>query len=300
MPLPATDLDRDPIILSAALPTIQINTLNLHHRSLRQIGHIAGRFTNPTQRQAATATDDAREQARNDAMNANTAAHDRATAAAQEWQRTHGDATLAETARHDKATEDAAARAAADKANNPKADNGRLDKSYAYNNNQLIKLHTPLADKDANVSQLIDSLDARTPAGDSTAAIQFLKAQAGGVGFRMNQAEIAQVTNGRSTLQNMEALAQKLSLDPAKALSLTPEQRADMRAIAMAQRAKVGKRLARVNAAQQSLIDGGSPEEHRNTLSQLQRDLAEMEAGGGETAAASGGGLPPGVTVTKR
>lgn len=270
-----------------------------------QAGHPGQYFTNATEKQ----TDDQRKVAHDlttanetDARNRETVSRDNATAADrqsnQAWQQMHGDATLQETTGfHEQMLANAR-----DKANNPKADNGRLDRSYQSNVNELNKVHAPIAAQMDRFDKLLTTMRQQTPSSDALVAPELLSAVAGGQGsgVRITKGELDSLGGARSHWQSLQAALNKWQSDPSKALLLTPEQRADMGTLVSTLRGKAAQRITQINGARQQLIDAQDPTEHRNIMAGLQRDMnptddtAPPDTGGGGTGFVLKGSRPAG------
>jgi hypothetical protein len=188
---------------------------------------------------------------------------------------------------------DAGNRAAA---NQGKGDDARLDRSYNKEVSRMDSIAKPVLDRADRLQRLKISLDAQSPQADALIAPELLTAMAGGQGsgLRMNEAEIARIVGGRSKLESLKASLNQWSLDPSKALSITPDQRMQVRALVEKMSAKVDAKVAAVQRAHRGLIDAPDVNTQRNVSDALAKELSDID-----TRDDAPGGPPPGVTVTK-
>lgn len=152
------------------------------------------------------------------------------------------------------------------------------DRSYQFHRTALDKLAKPIEDQQQRLGRLIDTVNQGTPQADALVAPELLTVMAGGQGsgLRMNEAEIARIVGGRSKWQDLKASLQKWSLDPAKANSITPEQRQQMRDLIAAVHDKSQKLLGAVNDAGDSLIDAKDVISHRRVLSNTRKQMQQI------------------------
>lgn len=167
------------------------------------------------------------------------------------------------------------------------ATNSRLDKSYQFNSTQLEKERTPIAQRMEKISSALEDLGQQTPAADALVAPQILSVAAGGAGsgLRMNEAEISRIVGGRSAWENLKASLQHWSLDPSKALSLTPDQRNQMRQIVLAMQAKAAKKLNLLDQAGQDLVNAEDVTTHRAIVNRTRQQLDALDQASGENTA---------------
>ena len=151
----------------------------------------------------------------------------------------------------------------------------RSDRSYTFNSARLDKARTPIADQVTRLDRLVSTINQETPQADALIAPELLTVVAGGMGsgLRLNEAEISRVIGGRSKLESLKAALNKWQLDPTKALSVTPEQRGEIRALI----AEVGQRarakLSTLDSATQALVDADSVEDQRKIVANALKDL---------------------------
>lgn len=159
--------------------------------------------------------------------------------------------------------------------NNEARENTRRDNNYRSAVSELEKTAQPLADHVKNIDDLGIMLNERTPAADAHIAPMVLKAVVGGQGsgFRITQAEIAQVVGGRSKWQDLEAKLNKWSTDPSQALTITDEQRTELRSLAKAIRKKAQDKLQRVARVRHELDDAPDVDTIHRTMTKLKEDL---------------------------
>ncbi len=171
------------------------------------------------------------------------------------------------------------------------ATDSRLDRSYQYHRTALDKLAKPLEDQQQRMGRLIETLNQGSPQADALVAPELLTVMAGGQGsgLRMNEAEISRVVGGRSKWESLKAAMQQWALDPAKANSITPEQRAQMRALVSAVHEKSQHALGIVNEAGDRLIDAPDVMSHRQVISNARKQLQQLYEVGNGTPAPGGG-----------
>jgi hypothetical protein len=178
-------------------------------------------------------------------------------------------------------------------ANQGKSGDARLDRSYNKEVSRMDSIAKPVLDRADRLQRLKISLDAQSPQADALIAPELLTAMAGGQGsgLRMNEAEIARIVGGRSKLESLKASLNQWSLDPSKALSITPDQRQQVRALVEKMSAKVDAKVAAVQRAHRGLIDAQDVITQRNVSDALAKELSDIDtrddAPGGPTPGAS-------------
>lgn len=183
---------------------------------------------------------------------------------------------------------------------NPAADNAasnRMDKSYTLNIGQLDKLTQPLEQQSERLSKLETSVRARTPQADALIAPELLTAMAGGQGsgLRMNEAEISRIIGGRSKWETLKATLNQWSFDPTQALSLTDEQRSQVRSLLGEVKKRTEDRLSKLTKARYDLVGASDVNGHRKIMADLHSELYSPTPE--VTPEQQNSGLPPGVTV---
>ncbi len=188
-------------------------------------------------------------------------------------------ASAAETARHNKAME--GLRATEVSAMSDRRDNTRSDRSYSENIKQLDTMAKPISEQVERMGRLVESVNQKTPQADALVAPELLSVMAGGMGsgLRMNEAEISRLIGGRSKLESLKAAANKWSLDPSKALSITDAQREDIKKLIGAVRERTAQKATLINSARQSLIDTTDVAEQRKIVADLNVALQKINAG---------------------
>lgn len=207
------------------------------------------------------------------------------------------DAGLANTEQHQRTMEGFAAQAAARAGNKPDtADASRMDRSYAASAKALDDLRKPVESQLERISRFRDSINQQTPQADSVLAPEVMIIMAGGQGsgVRITNSEIERVLNGRSNLESLKAALNRWSLDPSKALSVTPVQRQQMRALVSTVAEKGQQKLDAVTQAHDELIDAPDVTSHRQIVQRARKAFDTITAGGG---AAQPGGAPAGGMV---
>lgn len=158
---------------------------------------------------------------------------------------------------------------------NPASANTRKDNNYKSAVSELEKVVAPLADHVKNIDDLGIMLNQMTPAADAHIAPMVLKAVVGGQGsgFRITQAEINQVVGARSKWDSLQAALNKWSATPGEALSITPEQRKELRDLARAIRKKAQAKLDQADGVRQQLDDADDVDTIHRTMTKFKKDL---------------------------
>lgn len=151
----------------------------------------------------------------------------------------------------------------------------RLDRSYQLNVQRLDKISTPIRQRLDRMQQLMKSLQMGTPISDAITPVQLLVALAGGQGsgVRITQPELQRIIGGRSVWESLRAFAQKWSLNPKMAGSLTPEQRSQMMKLTQVLMDDLQGQVDEINEANGNLIKSDSVEGHRKILNDLNKGL---------------------------
>src|ERR1035437_8053750 len=178
------------------------------------------------------------------------------------------------------------------------------EKAYA----ELNKRATPIEGQTTAVNDLGIMINAMTPEADTLIAPLILKATVSGMGsgFRMTRAEIENVIGGRSKWESMKATLLKWNTDPTKALSITPEQRTQMRSLVKSIRDKARKLSTEVDETRDAIDEATSENEVNRLRTKLAKDMHKMDMpdeppdGSGGSGGSAATTLTPGVTVKKR
>lgn len=135
------------------------------------------------------------------------------------------------------------------------------DQVYHQAEAELTKLAAPYEAQVQAINDLGISLNARTPQADALIAPLVLKATVSGAGsgFRMTRPEIEAVVGGRSVWESLQAKLNQWSLDPTKALSITDEQRTQLRSLAKAIRKKAHDAVDKISKARHQLDESDDP-----------------------------------------
>lgn len=159
----------------------------------------------------------------------------------------------------------------------------RADKSFQYNNTALDKVAAPLDQINQRMGRLQDTLSQNTPQADALVAPELLSVMSGGAGsgLRMNEAEISRIVGGRSNWESLKAAVNKWSLDPKEALSITPEQRKEIRALAKTVQDKLIQKEKIIDESRNALIDTDDPKEHRRIVADTKKKLDQIDSGEG-------------------
>lgn len=171
----------------------------------------------------------------------------------------------------------------ADKKEDKAADTNdkRMDKSYQYNRSRLDKFRKPIDDVNTRFAGMQEELAQNTPMADALMAPKLLTLMTGGqgTGMRMNEAEIARLVGGRSHWETLKADINKWSLNPAKANSITPEQRKEIRSLMTVVGGRLQKQLSVLDDSNDKLTNATTPEEHRKVVDETQSRLSRAAAG---------------------
>ncbi len=172
------------------------------------------------------------------------------------------------------------------------SDTARMDRSYQYSRSSLDSIAKPMEESAARMGRLIATVNETTPQADALVAPELLTVMAGGMGsgLRMNEAEIARIVGGRSNVESLKAALNKWQLDPSKALSITPVQRAQVRSLIQIVHDKVMRKMEVLNRAGDALVDAPDPNTHRRIVAQARQALQQMDIGEDVPARTSGGG----------
>ena len=171
--------------------------------------------------------------------------------------------------------------------------------NYQHNLAELDRQFKPVTDALPRFQRLQTTLAQNSPQADALVAPELLTIMAGGAGsgLRMNEAEITRILGGRSKWQDLQAAAQKWSLDPTKASSITPEQRQQIRSLTDAVGQKMQQQMNVYSGARQQLLGTADPTGRRKIVSdsaQRSAQISAAEGGGGGT----GGMIQEGQTAT--
>jgi uncharacterized protein YlzI (FlbEa/FlbD family) len=157
----------------------------------------------------------------------------------------------------------------------------RLDKSYQYNQGRLDKIRAPIDTLATRFGRLQDTINQNSPQADALVAPELLSVMAGGQGsgLRMNEAEIARIVGGRSKWQSLQAAVNQWSTDPKSANSITPDQRAQIRALVSTVGQKVAAKQGILSQAGDGLLDAPDVQTHRKILADTQNKLDAVDSG---------------------
>lgn len=168
----------------------------------------------------------------------------------------------------------------------------RSDRSYQYNQNILDKTRTPIEQLNGRLSNLSASIGQGTPQADALIAPELLSIMAGGQGsgLRMNESEISRIVGGRSNWESLQAAVNKWKTDPNSANSITPAQRAQIKALAGLIQGKVSSKLSALQDAEDSLLGADDPKEHRRIVADTKKKLDSVDSGAAGAPGGGGGG----------
>lgn len=177
-------------------------------------------------------------------------------------------------------------------AGNPKEDktgdmNPQLRLSYNHEDAKLQTIAKPLREQGERFSRLVETINQKTPAADALIAPELLTVMAGGIGsgLRMNEAEIARIVGGRTKWEDLKAAVNKWQIDPSKGLSITDDQRSQIRSLIGNMYERITKRTDLIDKAAQDLVDAKDIPTQRRITATLQGELnkiANPSEGGGK------------------
>jgi hypothetical protein len=157
----------------------------------------------------------------------------------------------------------------------------RTDRSYQQISSQIEKTVKPIEDLYARFGRLQDSVNQNTPQADALVGPELLTVMAGGSGsgLRMSEAEISRIVGGRSNWESLKAAVNKWKLDPTQAVSITPEQRREIRQLMDTVGMRLRLKQNIISQSRDALLNGQSPAEHRKVYADLKRILAGIDQG---------------------
>ena len=165
---------------------------------------------------------------------------------------------------------------------------GQNEQDYNRNLAELNNTFKPVTDMLPRLSRLQATLAQNSPQADALVAPELLTIMAGGPGsgLRMNEAEITRIIGGRSKWQDLQAAAQKWSLDPTKASSITPEQRTQIHSLVNAVAEKAQQQLNAYALARQQLLGTNDPNLRRQIITNATLQSMKINTAGAGAPAA--------------
>ena len=154
------------------------------------------------------------------------------------------------------------------------------DRSYQFHERELDQLAKPINDLAGKVAGLNDELNQGSPVADALVAPKLLSVLVGGQGsgLRMNEAEISRVVGGRSNWESLKAKAAQWATDPAKANTITPAQRGQIRALVNEVAQKVQSKQAALNQGYADLAGSDDPLAHRKIYDRTRKAVLDVDA----------------------
>jgi hypothetical protein len=165
-----------------------------------------------------------------------------------------------------------AARAAQVKAGLAKTDKN-LAQSYSIQNREFDTVRKPVETQLDSFSTLRSSLDQGNATGDSVVAPALLKALVAGGGVRITQAEISNFTHGRSSLEDLKGVLQKMS----SGKSITPDQRAQVYSLLGAVESKAQQKRDALAEGQERLDTAETVAEQRAAVRDTRAKLGAID-----------------------
>lgn len=162
-----------------------------------------------------------------------------------------------------------------------------MDRSRDTQTKRLDAIAKPIRDQQAKLADTLAIANGNMAFSDSLVAPKTLTALVSGqgTGVRVTQAEISQVLHGRSTLQDLDAIWQKLTTGK----SVTDDQRAQVNAVLGLIQSKVNQRVAILEQAQDRIDAATTVDEQRAAMRDAQKQLDELNKGGVSNSGSSGG-----------
>lgn len=150
------------------------------------------------------------------------------------------------------------------------------DRSYTFHEKELDTLAKPIYTMGERLSRLQATVAQGTPQADALIAPELLSIVAGV--NRMSEPELQRIVGGRSAWQGLQAAAQKWSLDPSTANSITPTQRGQIRSLMSAVQQRVDKQQAVLNQGYADLAGSQDPLEHRRIYDRVRKGVTGVDA----------------------
>jgi hypothetical protein len=152
------------------------------------------------------------------------------------------------------------------------------DKAYTFATKQLDAMRTPVVANLTKLDQAETNLHMQTASADALVAPALLSVMVGGAGsgLRMNEAEISRIVKGRSTIEDIKGLGNKL----ANGKAITADQRQQIDAILTVAHAKAATRIELLDKAEQDLqLHQGNPSQMRADTVQLKKTIGALDSG---------------------
>lgn len=158
----------------------------------------------------------------------------------------------------------------------------RTDRLYTSAVSELNAKAKPIEDQAERFDRLATTVEQRTPQADALIAPELLTVMAGGMGsgLRMNEAEISRLIGGRSQLESLKAALNKWQTDPTKALSVTDEQRKQIRSLLGEMRGRLQGKMAAIEGTRRSLANARSGDEVKRLMADFDDELRRARMGG--------------------
>jgi hypothetical protein len=158
---------------------------------------------------------------------------------------------------------------------------GETDRSYQYQQGRLDKMKKPVDDAVAKFSKLQDVVNQKTPQADALVAPALLSVTAGGAGsgLRMNEAEISRIVGGRSKWEDLKAALNKWDPNSKDALSITDEQRREIRSLVGVISARLLHKQSILESANDDLLSARSVAEQREIVAEAQKKTDKVDRG---------------------
>lgn len=157
---------------------------------------------------------------------------------------------------------------------------------------EIDKWAQPVESQISAIRELSLPLNHPSPEGDRLIAPLVIKATISGQGsgFRMTRAEIENVVGGRSKWETLRAALQQWNPDNGQALSITDDQRADLKKLVKGIRDKATKLSRQITDARHSIDDATDSKVINKARTRLFEDLQSMddEEGGSTTSGGTG------------
>jgi hypothetical protein len=152
------------------------------------------------------------------------------------------------------------------------------DKAYTFATKQLDAMRTPVVANLTKLDQALTNLHMQTASADALVAPALLSVMVGGAGsgLRMNEAEISRIVKGRSSIEDIKGLVNKL----VNGKAITPDQRLQIDAILTVAHAKASTRAELLDKSEEQLqLHQNNPSQMRSDTAKLKKTISSLDSG---------------------
>lgn len=166
----------------------------------------------------------------------------------------------------------------------------QMDRSRDTQTKRLDVIGKPIRDQQTKLADTLEILNGNMAFSDSLVAPKTLTALVSGqgTGVRITQAEISQVLHGRSTLQDLDGIWQKI----VNGKSVTADQRSQINTVLGLVQSKVNQRVSILEQAQDRIDAAGTMDEQRAAIRDAQKQLDALNKGGEQQGGKDLGAAP--------